>query len=103
VEQSYPALRPGCCAAFSVDVAGQEHLVIAAEVERSYLPRRVQSLDTKEVIQAIRRAVAEYHELSVYAVSLLKPGAIPKTSSGKIQRHVCRTNFLAGSLDVIEK
>jgi acyl-CoA synthetase (AMP-forming)/AMP-acid ligase II len=103
VEHSYPALRPGCCAAFSVDVAGQERLVIAAEVERSYLPRRVQSLDTKEVVQAIRRAVAEYHELSVYAVSLLKPGAIPKTSSGKIQRHVCRTNFLAGSLDVIEK
>ncbi len=103
VEQSYPALRPGCCAAFSVDVAGQERLVIAAEVERSYLPRRVQSLDTKEVVQAIRRAVAEYHELSVYAVSLLKPGTIPKTSSGKIQRHVCRTNFLAGSLDVIEK
>ncbi len=103
VEHSYPALRPGCSAAFSVDVAGQERLVIAAEVERSYLPRRVQSLDTKEVVQAIRRAVAEYHELSVYAVSLLKPGAIPKTSSGKIQRHVCRTNFLAGSLDVIEK
>jgi len=103
VEHSYPALRPGCSAAFSVDVAGQERLVIAAEVERSYLPRRVQSLDTKEVVQAIRRAVAEYHELSVYAVSLLKPGAIPKTSSGKIQHHVCRTNFLAGSLDVIEK
>jgi acyl-CoA synthetase (AMP-forming)/AMP-acid ligase II len=103
VEHSYPALRPGCCAAFSVDVAGQERLVIAAEVERSYLPRRVQSLDTKEVVQAIRRAVAEYHELSVYAVSLLKPGTIPKTSSGKIQRHVCRTNFLAGSLDVVEK
>src|SRR5229473_7273167 len=67
VEQSHPAMRPGCSAAFSVDVAGQERLVIAAEVERSYLPRRVQSLDTKEVVQAIRRAVAEYHELSVYA------------------------------------
>jgi len=103
VEQSYPALRPGCCAAFSVDDAGQERLVIVVEVERNYLPRRVHSPDTKEIVQAIRQAVAEYHELSVYAVSLLKPGAIPKTSSGKIQRHVCRTNFLAGSLDVIEK
>lgn len=103
VEQSHPALRPGCCAAFSIDVAGQERLVIVAEVERRYLPRRVESLDTKEAVQAIRRAVAEHHELNVHAVSLLKPGAIPKTSSGKIQRHVCRTNFLAGSLDVIEK
>jgi acyl-CoA synthetase (AMP-forming)/AMP-acid ligase II len=103
VEQSYPALRPGCCAAFSIDVAGQERLVIVAEVERRYLPRRVESLDTKEIVQAIRRAVAEHHELSVYTVSLLKPGAISKTSSGKIQRHVCRANFLTGSLDVIEK
>jgi hypothetical protein len=36
-------------------------------------------------------------------VSLLKPGSIPKTSSGKIQRHTCRANFLIGSLDVIEE
>ena len=36
VEQSYPAIRPGCCAAFSVNVADEERLVIAAEIERCY-------------------------------------------------------------------
>ena len=35
VEQSHPAMRPGCCAAFSVDF-NEEHLIVAAEVERRY-------------------------------------------------------------------
>lgn len=103
VEQSHPSLRPACCAAFSVDVAGEERLVILAEVQRHRQPERNQLLYIKEVIQAIRQAVAESHELGVYTVSLLKPGSIPKTSSGKIQRHTCRTNFLTGRLDVIEE
>jgi len=103
VEQSHPSLRPGCCAAFSVEVAGKEQLVILAEVERHYQPQRQHLPDTSEVVQAIRRAVAESHELRVYAVSLLKPGSIPKTSSGKIQRHACRVHFLAGNLNAIKE
>ncbi len=51
---------------------------------------------------AIRKAVAEQHELEVYGVLLLKPGSIPKTSSGKIQRHACRAGFLNGSLNIVE-
>jgi 8-amino-7-oxononanoate synthase/acyl carrier protein len=36
--------------------------------------------------------------LAVAAIVLLKPGSIPKTSSGKIQRHACRAGYLAGTL-----
>ncbi len=96
VEQSYPALRPGYGAAFSVDLDGEERLVVVQEVERHY-----PNLDVNEVVGAIRQAVAEHHELEVYAVSLLKTGSILKTSSGKIQRHSCRAGFLDGSLDVV--
>ena len=103
VEESHPAVRPSCCAAFSVEVASEERLVIAAEVERRYQSKREQPSDVETVIQSIKRAVGKYHELGVYAVLLLKPGTIPKTSSGKIQRHVCRANFLTGSFDMIEK
>jgi acyl-CoA synthetase (AMP-forming)/AMP-acid ligase II/acyl carrier protein len=99
VEQSHPALRPGCSAAFTVEVDGVERLVIAQEVERSYL----RHLNTDEVIGAIRRSVSEQHDLQVYAVSLLKTATIPKTSSGKIQRHACRAGFLDGNLDVVGK
>ncbi|HEX8472816.1 MAG TPA: condensation domain-containing protein [Pyrinomonadaceae bacterium] len=93
-EQSYPSLRPGCCAAFTVTVAGEEQLVVVQEVEQ---PQQAQELP--EIIDAIRRAVAVEHELQVYAVVLIKPSTIPKTSSGKIQRHLCRERFLASTLD----
>lgn len=97
LEQSHPALRPGCGAAFSVEVDGEEQLVITQEVERSY--RR--NLDVDELVGAIRQAVAKQHELHVYAVVLVKTGSIPKTSSGKIQRHACRVGFLSGNLNVM--
>ncbi len=98
VEQSYPSLRPSCSAAFSVEVTGEERLVVVAEVERRYLR---DSLNVKEAVLAIRQAVSEQHGLQVYAVLLLKTGTIPKTSSGKIQRHACRNGFLNGTLDVV--
>ena len=97
VERSHPALRPGCGAAFAVEVEGQERLVVVQEVERSYL----RQLDVNEVLGAVRKAVSEQHELQVYAVVLLKTASIPKTSSGKIQRHACQVGFLEGSLDVV--
>ncbi|MBW4457030.1 MAG: AMP-binding protein [Nostoc indistinguendum CM1-VF10] len=97
VEQSHPALRPSCGAAFALEMNGQERLVVVQEVERSYL----RQLDVNEVVGAIRQAVSEQHELQVYAVVLLKTASIPKTSSGKIQRHACRIGFLNRSLDVV--
>jgi polyketide synthase 12 len=96
VEQSHPALRPTCAAAFAVEAANEERLVVAQEVERAGA-----KLDVAGITTAIRQAVSREHDLEVYAVLLLKPGSIPKTSSGKIQRHACRLGYLAGSLDVV--
>ncbi|MCU0532510.1 MAG: fatty acyl-AMP ligase [Hydrococcus sp. Prado102] len=98
VEKSHPALRSGCGAAFSVEDKGQERLVVVQEVERSFLRK----LNVNDVIGSIRQAVTQEHDLEVYAVLLLKPGSIPKTSSGKLRRYACRAGFLAGSLDVVE-
>lgn len=97
VEQSHPALREGCGAAFSLDVAGEEKLVITYEVKRSYLRK----LDVTEVIQAILKTILQTHELQSYAIVLLKTGSIPKTSSGKIQRHACKAEFLQGTLSSV--
>jgi amino acid adenylation domain-containing protein len=97
LEQSHPSLRRGYGAAFSVDVDGEERLVVAQEIERQYL----QTLNVDDVARAIRQAVIENHGLQVYAVLLLKTGSIPKTSSGKIQRHACRNGFLLGSLNIL--
>ena len=93
VEKSHPSLRPGCGAAFTVEVADEPRLVIVYEVERR------QQAELEEVFEAIRRDVSREHELPVDAIVLVKPGSIPKTSSGKIQRHACRDALLAATLD----
>jgi acyl-CoA synthetase (AMP-forming)/AMP-acid ligase II len=98
MEQSHPALRCAYGAAFAVDVKNEERLVVVGEVERSYLRR----LDVNEVVGNIREAIAEQHELQVYAVVLVKPGSIPKTSSGKIQRQEARAKFLDGTLERLD-
>lgn len=112
VEQSHPAIRPGCCAAFSVDVADEERLIVVAEVESRYRPERDQQgedprahprgrpqLDVETVVRALRRAVAEEHDVRVHTVALLRAGRIPKTPSGKLQRRACQASFLAGTLE----
>jgi acyl-CoA synthetase (AMP-forming)/AMP-acid ligase II len=112
-ERSHKNLRPASCAAFSIDVASEERLVVVIEVERHHLPddqngecsvasrrQRLSVSGAKDIVMAIQRAVAEEHELQVHQVVLLKAGSIFKTSSGKIQRHLCRKAFLASDLDV---
>jgi acyl-CoA synthetase (AMP-forming)/AMP-acid ligase II len=109
VEHSHPSIRPGGCAAFSVEIDDGEQLVIVAEVEShprlatfrkngEVGVRRRELPDTRAITRAIRRAVAEEHDVRAHAVALIQPGSIPKTSSGKLQRHACRAAFLNGSL-----
>ncbi|MBG0744341.1 MAG: fatty acyl-AMP ligase [Cylindrospermopsis raciborskii KL1] len=99
VQQSDQALRLDCGAAFTIEIDNQEKLVIVQEIERTYLSR----LNVNEVFSAIRGAVALHHALQVYAIALIKPGSIPKTSSGKIQRHACRHAFLTENLVIVGK
>lgn len=96
VEQSHVGLRPGSGAAFSVDVAAQERLVVVHELGREH-----RSADAEEVASDIRQAIGKQLGLQVYAVVLLKPGTIPKTSSGKIRRRNCRERFLSDTLEVL--
>jgi acyl-CoA synthetase (AMP-forming)/AMP-acid ligase II len=97
VASCHPALRPNHGAAFSIDLGGEEQLVIAHEVNRTDL----RTLNAEEVIGAIRLAVGEQNMANVFAVALLKTGSIPKTSSGKIQRKACQSMFLDGSLNTV--
>lgn len=96
VQQIHPCLRPDYGAAFSIDVDAVERLVIVQEVKRN-----PEEFKPEEVISSIQQAIAEIHELQVYAVVLAKPGNVLKTSSGKIQRRACKASFLAGELGVI--
>ncbi len=98
VNQSHPGIRRNGGAAFSVEYEGRERLVFVQEMPRHYPKEKLE-----EVVQAIRGAVAANMELVVHVVALVDSGAIPKTTSGKIRRHACRTDFMSGSLEVIER
>ncbi len=94
-ERSHSALNSGASAAFTVEVDNEERLVIVQELKFRAKP------NLSEVISAIRQAVTEEHEVQVYAVVLIKPGSIPKTSSGKIQRRATRTQFQNDELNIV--
>ena len=80
-EQAHPGLRRGCGAAFSIESDTGERVVLVHEIEK-----QIPESDLSEVMNCIRRALADEYELEVHMVVLIKSGTIPRTSSGKIQR-----------------
>lgn len=103
VERAHPWIRAGGCACFAIDREGEEHLGVAVEVN---LPgggpdEAASKSAVDEVVAAIRRAVVEAHSASPYAIVLIQPRSLPKTSSGKVQRRACREDYLSGRLAVL--
>jgi len=106
VEQTDPTLHPGCGAAFSVEIEGEERLVVVQEaaVRKDKDKETDQdgvSDDLDAIIELISRNIVANHELEPYAVVLIRTSTIPKTSSGKIQRHACKAAFLNKDLHVL--
>ena len=99
-EQSHPAVRFGCCAAFAVERDGEERVAMVVEIEPRFMS--ADGTGGTSAIPAIRRAVADAHQVSLHAISLVPAGTLPKTTSGKLQRFLCRDGFLDGSLGPIE-
>jgi amino acid adenylation domain-containing protein len=96
VQEAHAAVRKGSCAAFSLEVRGEEKLAVAAEVLL-----QPDGGSAEDAVDAIRRRVAKEHGARVHTVILLQPKSIPKTSSGKIRRSASRADFLKGKLDPI--
>lgn len=94
-ERSHIALRTDGSAAFTIEHNDEEKLVIVAEVDRA---QRLH-FDADAVCAAIRRTVTQEFDVSVHAITLLKPGALLKTSSGKVQRGANRQNFINASFE----
>jgi 8-amino-7-oxononanoate synthase len=92
---SHPLLETGHGAAFVADDRGRQRLVLVQEVAHKG------AVDFAPVLDAVRRAVLDEHGLALDAVVLVRGGTIPRTSSGKTQRHACRAAFLAGELKVL--
>ena len=90
VEECHPAVRPGCVAAFGVEVDDGERVVVAVETTGP----------TADLAAVLRAAVLREHQIPVHDVVLVQPRSIPKTSSGKIQRRETATRYRTGTLRV---
>jgi acyl-CoA synthetase (AMP-forming)/AMP-acid ligase II/acyl carrier protein len=98
VESCHPALRANAGVAVAIDIHGEESLVVIHEIDRAY-----RDLDLTEITRSIRRAIADEHEVSPYAIVLIRHASLPVTTSGKVQRSLARRLYLAGDLKVLEE
>lgn len=98
VEQCHEVIRAGGTAVFSVDMEGQENLIVATELERT-----ARNIDIQAIEHTIRSAVGIEHDLMVRDVVFLKPATCPKTSSGKIMRHACKLAWQEHTLIIWKK
>ena len=77
IERVHPALRAGCGVVFGVEIAGEERVVAVHEISRGS-----DGAPADEIAADVAEAVALHHGLRLHASLLVKPGTIPKTSSG---------------------
>ena len=82
-------VRKGNVVAFAVPSPAGEQMVIALET-------RLQ--ETDELVAAVRSTVQKELSLTAKDIICLKPGSLPKTSSGKLQRRKTRQMYLDGAL-----
>ncbi len=91
-EAAHSDVRGNSSAAFGVEVDGEERLVLVLEVDGRKVP------DPGPITDAVTAAIAQAFDATVYAVTLLPAGGIPRTSSGKVRRAATRLAWLAGTL-----
>ena len=84
----HPAIRPGGVAVFAVEHAGEERAAAAIEVDAKQLAA------ADPLMEAIRAAASERAAAALAGVLLLPAGALPKTTSGKVQRFGARELYL---------
>eukprot|EP00050_Salpingoeca_kvevrii_P016229 m.53573 g.53573 ORF g.53573 m.53573 type:complete len:1500 (+) comp6776_c0_seq1:136-4635(+) len=94
--QTEDRIRPGCAAVFSTEdeVAQTEALIVVAELRDESSPRG-------EIARNLRAAIARVHGLQASDIVLIKPRALPKTTSGKPRHFECRQKYLDNKLPVL--
>jgi fatty-acyl-CoA synthase len=87
-------VRAGNVIAFGVDgYKGKETVVVVAEVKAA-------TETLASVRDAIHHRAVEVSGLPPRDIMLVKPGTLPKTSSGKLQRSLCKQQYLDEVLEL---
>lgn len=88
-----PAINPDGVVAVAVPGPEAERLVVFAEIKRG----AIATLDPAALTAAIKRSIVAQVGVMPHDVVLLKPLAIPRTSSGKLQRWQCARDYAGGT------
>jgi len=91
------ALQLGRISVFPVQTENGEAIGVAAELSRA----AARSVKHEQLCQAIAQAVHECVDEPARLVILLGQGALPRTSSGKLQRSACAARLQAGELKTL--
>ncbi len=91
--QCHPALAPAAAAAFPIETGDEEALVVAVEIRRDH--RR--NTNWPEVFAAMQGCFADQIGMTATDIVLLPPGALARTTSGKIRRRACRQAYVDGT------
>jgi acyl-CoA synthetase (AMP-forming)/AMP-acid ligase II len=98
--QADAQLIVGGCAAVAVDGRDEEQFWLFLEID----PRRAAGsygASYEKILDAARASVTRQHGIVPAALYLVKRGALPRTSSGKLMRFACRNRFSAGKLSIL--
>lgn len=113
-----PFIQPNGCAAVALDSNDGETLAAVIEADRTFA-RKISPLDTAArneperkttaskdtevaaVVSRLRQAVTEEFDVPLHRVVFVAPGSFPRTTSGKVQRSLCRKQLLSGDLKVL--
>ncbi|HEY6349900.1 MAG TPA: fatty acyl-AMP ligase [Candidatus Angelobacter sp.] len=96
IQATITAVRPEGVATVGVNSPAGDKVVVVAEVQRKMLHKA----DLNNIVNSIRRVVSQDHGLPLQDVVLVRPGTLPKTTSGKIQRRLCGDLYLSEGFQV---
>jgi len=89
---SVEGVRAGNVIAFGIDSSkGKESVIVVAEVKKDNL---------EEIRKLIRYRVISVCGIPPKEIVLVQPGTLPKTSSGKLQRSLCKQQYKENKLSI---
>ena len=97
IEEGVQGIRFHSCAAFSIESFGEEQMVVATEVRR----KKIGTAEAEQIFMQMRQVLTEICEVPIGELVLVPPGAIMKTSSGKIQHQAIKQTYLTGQMTIL--
>ena len=94
---AHNSLKQNGVAAFSIPTDTKEQLVVVCELKRENL----RNFDIKVIQKAVFQAIFDEYGIAIHDFLLIKTATLPVTTSGKIQRILCKKLYIDKKLNPI--